>query len=192
MTEYSELPDEELVFACRSGDDSAWDVLVERYERLVYTIPSRYGLTPTEIDDVFQSVWLSLLKNLDKLREPDRVSAWLVTTARRECWERRRGADYERTVTTDFDTLLLDREGNELPPEEVVVTYRQYQTLQQGMENLGDRCRRLLQLLYYDTSVPSYADVAETLDMPIGSIGPMRARCLKKLRGILNGLNGDD
>jgi DNA-directed RNA polymerase specialized sigma24 family protein len=73
-----------------------------------------------------------------------------------------------------------------------VVTYRQYQTLQQGMENLGDRCRRLLQLLYYDTSVPSYADVAETLDMPIGSIGPMRARCLKKLRGILNGLNGDD
>jgi DNA-directed RNA polymerase specialized sigma24 family protein len=86
----------------------------------------------------------------------------------------------------------MDREGNELPPEEVVATYRQYQTLQQGMENLGDRCRRLLQLLYYDTSVPSYADVAEILDMPIGSIGPMRARCLKKLRGILNGLVGDD
>lgn len=192
MTEYSELPDEELVVACRTGDDNAWDVLVERYERLVYTVPARYGLTPTEIDDVFQSVWLSLLKNLDKLREPDRVSAWLVTTARRECWERRRGADYERTVTTDFDTFLLDREGNELPPEEVVVTYRQYQTLQQGMENLGDRCRRLLQLLYYDTSVPSYADVAEMLDMPIGSIGPMRARCLKKLRGILNSLNGED
>lgn len=192
MTEYSELPDEELVVACRTGDNDAWDALVERYERLVYTIPARYGLTPSEIDDVFQSVWLSLLKNLEKLREPDRVSAWLVTTARRECWERRRGADYERTVTTDLDTLLMDREGNELPPEEVVATYRQYQTLEQGMENLGDRCRRLLQLLYYDTSVPSYADVAEILDMPIGSIGPMRARCLKKLRGILNGLAGDD
>lgn len=192
MTEYSELPDEELVVACRTGDDKAWDVLVERYERLVYTVPARYGLTPSEIDDVFQSVWLSLLKNLEKLREPDRISAWLVTTARRECWERRRGADYERTVTTDLDTLLMDREGNELPPEEVVATYRQYQTLEQGMENLGDRCRRLLQLLYYDTSVPSYADVAEIMDMPIGSIGPMRARCLKKLRGILSGLNGDD
>lgn len=192
MTEYSELPDEELVVACRTGDDNAWDTLVERYERLVYTIPARYGLTPSEIDDVFQSVWLSLLKNLEKLREPDRVSAWLVTTARRECWERRRGADYERTVTTDLDTLLMDREGNELPPEEVVATYGQYQTLQQGMENLGDRCRRLLQLLYYDTRVPSYADVAEILDMPIGSIGPMRARCLKKLRGILNGLGDDD
>lgn len=192
MAEYSKLPDEELVVACRSGDDNAWDALVERYERLVYTVPARYGLTPTEIDDVFQSVWLSLLKNLNKLREPDRVSAWLVTTARRECWERRRGADYERTVATDFDTVLLDRAGNELPPEEVVATYRQFQTLQEGMENLGDRCRRLLQLLYYDTSVPSYADVAEMLDMPIGSIGPMRARCLKKLRGILNNLNGDD
>jgi RNA polymerase sigma factor (sigma-70 family) len=192
MTEYSEFPDEELVVACRTGDENAWDVLVERYERLVYTVPARYGLTPSEIDDVFQSVWLSLLKNLDKLREPDRISAWLVTTARRECWERRRGADYERTVTTDLDTLLLDREGNELPPEEVVATYGQYQTLEQGMENLGDRCRRLLQLLYYDTSVPSYADVAEILDMPIGSIGPMRARCLKKLRGILNNIASDD
>jgi RNA polymerase sigma factor (sigma-70 family) len=192
MTEYSEFPDEQLVVACRTGDENAWDVLVERYERLVYTVPARYGLTPSEIDDVFQSVWLSLLKNLDKLREPDRISAWLVTTARRECWERRRGADYERTVTTDLDTLLLDREGNELPPEEVVATYGQYQTLEQGMENLGDRCRRLLQLLYYDTSVPSYADVAEILDMPIGSIGPMRARCLKKLRGILNNIASDD
>jgi RNA polymerase sigma factor (sigma-70 family) len=192
MTEYSEFPDEELVVACRTGDENAWDVLVERYERLVYTVPARYGLTPSEIDDVFQSVWLSLLKNLDKLRQPDRISAWLVTTARRECWERRRGADYERTVTTELDTLLMDREGNELPPEEVVATYGQYQTLEQGMENLGDRCRRLLQLLYYDTSVPSYADVAEILDMPIGSIGPMRARCLKKLRGILNNIASDD
>lgn len=189
MTEYSELPDEKLITACRTGDENAWDVLVERYERLVYTIPARYGLTSTEIDDVFQSVWLSLLKNLEKLREPDRVSAWLVTTARRECWERRRGADYERTVSTDLDTLLLDREGNELPPEEVVNTYRQYQTLEEGIKNLGDRCRRLLQLLYYDTDVPSYADVAEILDMPIGSIGPMRARCLKKLKGILNNTN---
>ena len=190
MTEYSDLSDEQLIAACRSGDSNAWDSLVERYERLIYTVPSRYGLTPSEIDDVFQSVWLSLLKNLDKLREPDRVSAWLVTTARRECWERRRGADYERTVTSNLDTFLLDREGEEMPPEEVVTTYREYQTLQSGMEQLGERCRRLLWLLYYDTNVPSYADVAGTLDMPIGSIGPMRARCLKKLKGVLSNISG--
>ncbi len=190
MTEYSNYPDEQLIAACRSGDEKAWDALVERYERLVYTVPARYGLTQSEIDDVFQSVWLSLLKNMNKLREPDRVSAWLVTTARRECWERRRGADYERTVTSDLDTLLTDRAGEELPPEDVVVTFRQYETLRGAMSTLGTRCRKLLWMLYYDSNVPSYADVAEQLEMPIGSIGPMRARCLKKLRGIMTNITG--
>ncbi len=192
MTEYSDFSDEQLIAACRTGDEKAWDTLVERYERLVYTVPARYGLTSSEIDDVFQSVWLSLLKNLNKLREPDRVSAWLVTTARRECWERRRGADYERTVASDLDTLLTDRAGDELPPEDVVVTFRQYETLRGAMETLGDRCRKLLWMLYYDSKVPSYSDVAEQLEIPIGSIGPMRARCLKKLRGLLTNVTGGE
>jgi RNA polymerase sigma factor (sigma-70 family) len=192
MTDYVNFTDEQLVTACRSGDEKAWDSLVARYERLVYTVPARYGLTPGEVDDVFQSVWLSLVKNLDKLREPDRVSAWLVTTARRECWERRRGADYERSVASDLDTILTDTAGDGLSPEEVVNTYSQYQTLQLAVKQLGDRCQRLLLLLYYDTAAPSYAEVADTLDMPIGSIGPMRARCLKKLRGLLININGDE
>jgi len=192
MTEYSDFSDEQLIAACRTGDEKAWDTLVERYERLVYTVPARYGLTSSEIDDVFQSVWLSLLKNLNKLREPDRVSAWLVTTARRECWERRRGADYERSVASDLDTLLTDRAGDELPPEDVVVTFRQYETLRGAMETLGDRCRKLLWMLYYDSKVPSYSDVAEQLEIPIGSIGPMRARCLKKLRGLLTNVTGGE
>lgn len=192
MTEYSDFSDEQLIAACRTSDEKAWDTLVERYERLVYTVPARYGLTSSEIDDVFQSVWLSLLKNLNKLREPDRVSAWLVTTARRECWERRRGADYERSVASDLDTLLTDRAGDELPPEDVVVTFRQYETLRGAMETLGDRCRKLLWMLYYDSKVPSYSDVAEQLEIPIGSIGPMRARCLKKLRGLLTNVTGGE
>jgi RNA polymerase sigma factor (sigma-70 family) len=185
MIDQYQLPDEQLIDACRHGDEGAWIALIDRYERLVYTVPSRYGLTPAEIDDVFQSVWLSLVRTLDKLREPDRVSAWLVTTARRECWERRRGADYERTVTTDFDNILLNKEGNELPPEEVVSKYREHESLRQAIDQLQDRCRRLLWSLYFDAPIPSYADVAEKLDMPIGSIGPMRARCLKKLRAVM-------
>lgn len=189
MTDFGQLTDEKLIDACRGGDEGAWVALVERYERLVYTVPARYGLTPSEIDDVFQSVWLSLLRNLDKLREPDRVSAWLVTTARRECWERRRGADYERTVSTDFDDILIDHEGNEMPPEEVVSAYREHESLRQAIEQLQDRCRRLLWFLYFDANIPSYSDVADKLDMPIGSIGPMRARCLKKLRAVMTGLS---
>jgi RNA polymerase sigma factor (sigma-70 family) len=187
MTDFNEASDEELIGACRKGDGLAWDALVERYQRLVYTIPARYGLTPAEIDDVFQSTWLSLLRNLKTLREPDRVSAWLVTTARRECWERRRGSDYERTVSTDLDSVLQDTESEELSPEEIVVQFREHQVLQEAIGRLGQRCQDLLGMLYFDASSPSYADVAEKLDTPIGSIGPMRARCLKKLRGLLMG-----
>lgn len=187
MIDLTEATDEELIAACILGDDFAWDALVERYQRLVYTVPARYGLTQAEIDDVFQSVWLSLLKNLKNLREPDRVSAWLVTTARRECWERRRGSDYERTVSTDLDIVLSDKEDDEMPPEDVVAQYREHQRLREAMGQLGQRCQKLLWMLYYDATIPSYADVAERLDTPIGSIGPMRARCLKKLRGLLMG-----
>jgi RNA polymerase sigma factor (sigma-70 family) len=172
MTDFSQSSDIELLAACRTGDGLAWDALVERYQRLVYTIPARYGLTPAEIDDVFQSTWLSLLRNLKTLREPDRVSAWLVTTARRECWERRRGSDYERSVSTDLSTVLQDTEADEQTPEEIVAEFR---------------CQDLLRMLYFDATSPSYADVADRLDTPIGSIGPMRARCLKKLRGLLIG-----
>ena len=185
MIDYGELSDEKLVAACLSDDKAAWEALVGRYERLVYTIPVRYGLTASEIEDVFQSVWLSLLKNISSLRQPERVAAWLVTTARRECWERRRGADYERTVSSSVDTLFIDKEGEELTPEEVVGTFRRHEALREALERLDERCRSLLWHLYYDSTIPSYADIAGELDMPIGSIGPMRARCLKKLRGLI-------
>jgi len=187
MSDLSQATDEELIAACIDGDELAWDALVERYQRLVYTVPARYGLTPGEIDDVFQSVWLSLLRNLTKLRDPSRVSAWLVTTARRECWERRRGSDYERSVSTDLDVVLAGKEADELSPEEIVAQYREHQVLRAAMERLGERCQKLLWMLYFDGTIPSYADVAERMDTPIGSIGPMRARCLKKLRGLLMG-----
>ena len=191
MTPFSDMTDEQLIIACRSGDNDAWDTLVGRYERLVYTIPARYGLTPSEVDDVFQSVWLALLRNLGRLREPDRLSAWLVTTARRECWERRRGADYERTVTTSFDSVFTDKEGNDLAPEDVVDLYHEQQAMRQALDQLDERCRQLLWMLYYDATIPAYADVAEKLSMPIGSIGPLRARCLKKLRAILSAYGKD-
>lgn len=181
-----EVSDKELIMGCRQGDEAAWEQLVSRYERLVYTIPIRYGLTPSEVDDVFQSVWMALIKHVDTLRRPDRIGAWLVTTARRECWERRRGADFKRSVSSNLETLLVDRDGGELTPEEVVAVFRQHEALREAIECLDERCRKLLWHLYYDSTIPSYADIAEKMNMPIGSIGPLRARCLKKLRKILS------
>jgi RNA polymerase sigma factor (sigma-70 family) len=185
VTDYKQLSDTDLISACRDGEEEAWDALVARYERLVYTIPSRYGLTPAEINDVFQSVWLALLKNLENLRQPDRIAAWLVTTTRRECWERRRGVNYEKVITSDLDDQIVRAKSEEPSPDEIVATYEKHEALRRAMDQMDSRCRRLLRLLYFDPSIPSYADVATKLNMPIGSIGPLRARCLKKLRKIL-------
>ena len=88
-------------------------------------------------------------------------------------------------ITAELDHQLVKRKSDEPPPDEVVATYERHEALREAMDRLDERCRRLLNLLYFDPDIPSYADVAETLSMPIGSIGPLRARCLKKLRKIL-------
>ena len=86
-----------------------------------------------------------------------------------------------------MDLVLQDKEDDELSPEDVVTQFREHETLQAAIKRLGERCQDLLWMLYFDSSLPSYAEVAEKLNTPIGSIGPMRARCLKKLRGLLIG-----
>ncbi len=185
MSDATQLSPAQLIAACRAGDANAWDALVARYERLVYTIPLRYGLTPAEADDVFQSVWLKLLEHLDSLRQPDRVAAWLVTTARRECWDRRRGANHERTSPVAPESLPEESWVEKLTPEEIVIRFEQQSAVRQAVESLDDRCQRLLQSLYYDATKPSYTEIAERLGLPVGSIGPTRARCLQKLRRVL-------
>jgi RNA polymerase sigma factor (sigma-70 family) len=185
VADFARLSDEELVAACRAGDEAAWDALVGRYQRLVYTVPARFGLTPGEVEDVFQTVWLLLLKNLATLRQPDRLAAWLVTTARRECWERRRGADYQRVTFVAPGSLAAESWVDEQNSEDVAADYEEYRTLHDALAQLDEPCRRLLASLYSDTNDHSYADIAARLSIPIGSIGPTRARCLKKLKQIM-------
>ncbi|MFQ5857049.1 MAG: RNA polymerase sigma factor [Anaerolineae bacterium] len=175
----------QLIAACSAGDADAWDALVTRYERLIYTIPLRYGLTPSEADDVFQTVWLKLLQHLPTLRQPDRVAAWLVTTTRRECWDRRRGADHKRELLMAPESLPDDSWVEEVTPEEIVIRYEQQNAVRQAIDRLEERCRHLLRQLYYEATRPTYAEIAEKLGMPVGAIGPTRARCLEKLRRVL-------
>ena len=177
MSRYESLSDKELIEACCQQDEAAWDVLVARYERLVYTIPRRYGLRQEEVDDVFQSVWLLLLKNMQTLEQPERVSAWLVTTARRECWKRRRGG-HMREYTVEPSNLP---QGQVEGPEELVLRYEQQLAIRRAVQQLGTRCRRLLDLLYYTVPKPAYAEIASALNLAVGSVGAIRARCLKQL-----------
>lgn len=192
MKEYAQYSDEDLVQACRAGEKQAWDALVGRYERLVYTIPIRYGLVRGEAEEVFQNTWLALVRHIDRLEQPDRLAAWLVTTARRECWERRRGAEFLTSATAQSEDLLSNLVSGERPPDEVVERFRRHNLVRDAVAQLDERCQKLLELLYYDADSPSYGDISDHLGMPIGSIGPIRARCLKKLSKLLADLMGDD
>lgn len=181
MTDYTQFSPAQLIEACRQKDNLAWNELVTRYERLVYTVPLRYGLPMVEAEDVFQTVWLTLLKHLDSLEQPDRLAAWLVTTARRETWSRRRGADFDREAGVTVDQLnnpTQDAETN----EEMIEQYERQTAVRRALSRLEERCRQLLGLLYYANEKMDYAVIAERLNIPVGSIGPTRARCLEKLQ----------
>jgi RNA polymerase sigma factor (sigma-70 family) len=176
--------DPALIEACLRGDRAAWALLVERYSRLVWSIPRKYGLQATDAEDVHQTVFASLVHHLGELRDRERLSSWLITTATRECWRLRRSAQRRRVTQGD--------EGLEATPEvplpETDLVDEERQLVREAMDRLNERCRELLQMLFSSADEPHYPEVAEQLDMPIGSIGPTRARCLAKLEAILRTL----
>lgn len=171
----------ELVSAAAEGDSGAWDALVERFTGLVWSVVRGYGLERAESADVVQTTWLRLVENLGRLREPERVGAWLATTARREALRtRQRGA---RQVPTEDERLEVSDPS--VGPEALVVRADRDRMLWQCLESLSDRCRTLLRVLSSDPP-PSYQEVSAALEMPVGSIGPTRARCLDRLRQVMD------
>jgi RNA polymerase sigma factor (sigma-70 family) len=166
--------DHELIAACLSGESWGWDALVDRYSRLVYTVALRAGLTPADAEDVFQTVFIRLLENLQRLREPQAIAAWLITTAKRASWNLLRKEQREPAIA---EWLLRTQ------PEETL--WADQTMVHDALEQVGERCKELLWLLYYDKDAPSYEAISQRLKMPLGSIGPTRARCLDKLREIL-------
>ena len=170
--------DAELIHACLGGDQTAWGELVDRYGRLVYSIPRRYGLSEADADDVFQEVFIILYRKLSTLRDPDRLSSWLISTAHRECY--RVGRQSGRHAGLDRE--LADLEG---PSEERVEAWERQQLVRQALRQLGGRCEELLLALFAGSDPPRYEEIAEKLGMKVGSIGPTRVRCFKKLEKIL-------
>ncbi len=176
--------DSALVEACLRGDRAAWDHLVERYSRLVWSIPRKYGLPASDAEDVHQTVFATLVHHLGELRDRERLSSWLITTATRECWRLRRSAQRRRVTQGDE---ALDATP-EVPLPETDLVDEERQLVREAMDRLNERCRDLLQLLFASPDEPHYPQVAQQLEMPIGSIGPTRARCLAKLEAILRSL----
>ena len=169
----------ELLSHCIDGNQQAWDELVERYSRLVFSIALKSGLTASDADDVMQNVFITVLRRLDSLRDPERFSSWLITTTRRESWRYKKSM---RDVAID-ETAEIEDDSPVAIDE--VIAWEQSLTAHRGLQLLGERCRRLLTFLFLDDSSPSYEYISNELEIAVGSIGPIRARCLKQLRGHL-------
>lgn len=176
-----DLTTAELFAKVQAGDQSAWDALVGRFSSLLWGVARGHRLDTATAGDVVQTVWLKLVENLDSIREPAALPGWLSVTARRECLRvlRLQG----RTRPTDTDDLVVV-EADDDPVDTSVLVEERDQTLWAAFERLGEKCRRLLRVLMADPA-PAYEEVSEALDMPIGSIGPTRGRCLNRLRALL-------
>jgi RNA polymerase sigma factor (sigma-70 family) len=183
--------DATLLAAVARGDARAAGVLVERYQALVYSIPARYRLPPDVRDDVFQSVFLALVRSAASLRDAQSLPKWLITTTARECWrqaaQRGQGTGRGHADTGDgAATGDLDAAARDELPEAEVVRFEEQHRLHAALARLGGRCEALLRALFLDRAQPAYGEIARRLGMPIGSIGPIRARCLKKLAEFLD------
>jgi RNA polymerase sigma factor (sigma-70 family) len=175
----------ELVLAAGAGDARAWDELVRRFTGLLWSICRDHRLEPADAADVVQLTWLRLLERLDSLNDPARVGGWLATTCRHECLAVIRKA---RRTTPSSETVELRAEPDS-PADADALRSDRDATLWEAFARLSDRCRTVLRALIADAEdgPPSYALVAQRLQMPVGSLGPTRARCLDRLRELLAG-----
>lgn len=187
--QHSPEDDARLVARCRQGDAAAWSALVQRYQRLVYAVVRRMGLDDHVAADVFQTVFARLIEHLPRLAQPERLQAWIVTTAKRESLRVREKGRKQVSLSQEDD------EGNthelELPDdsplaEEQLSDLQQLHLLRLGLDQLDERCRDLLELVFRDEDerLP-YDEVARRLGVPTGSVGPTRSRCLDKLRKLV-------
>jgi RNA polymerase sigma factor (sigma-70 family) len=183
-----EQSDTALVQACRLGDESAWEVLVNRYQRFVHDIPRRAGLDEDAAADVFQEVFVALIRSLDKVEQPERLSAWLLTITKRATWRHVRQRIATRENVAVLDETVEDAPDGALLPEESFLRLEEQHTVRTAVSQLDDRCRQLLTMLFYTAQPPSYSDIAAALSISEGSIGPIRARCLQRVLRVLKRL----
>lgn len=169
-----------LVVAARSGDARAWDAIVDRYLPLVSSLIARHRLVGADADDVNQTVWLRLVEHLGDLREPEALPGWIATTTRNECLRALRAGS--RTLSVDPQgPSPLDRAVEEIDLEDELVRAQRHQALREALARLPAPRRDLLVLLLKDPPVP-YGEISRRLGIPVGSIGPTRARALAQLR----------
>jgi RNA polymerase sigma factor (sigma-70 family) len=170
-----------LVRECLNGNERAWSILIEKYKRLIFSIPIKYGFPTEEADEIFQDVCLSLLTDLPKLREPKALTAWLIQATSHKCFHLKR--QRQRHVA-------MDQEGDLLSPaepnsEDILRECEREQIVREALYELPPRCQDLIRLRFFQEPSVSYVEIAQTLNVATGSIGFLRMRCLDNLRRLL-------
>jgi RNA polymerase sigma factor (sigma-70 family) len=186
----------DLVKAAAQGDEAAWRVLVERFSSLVWAVARSFRLSTADASDVYQTVWLRFAEHLGRIQNPDQVGARRATTARRESIRvvRSRGRSFPMEDATLADLVPPDQTSPELAvldAEQAQLETDRAKQMWQAFRDLPARCQQLLRILMASHR-PSYVEAAAALDVPVGSIGPTRARCLRQLRRLMNEVSGSD
>ncbi|MFH9978929.1 RNA polymerase sigma factor [Streptomyces sp. NPDC017179] len=178
-----------LVRSAVDGDAAAWKALVEGMSPLVWSVVRAHRLSDADGHEVYQTVWFRFAQHLGRIREPEKAGSWLASTARNECLKTLRSLS---RLTVTSDPQLLDRVSDDRTPEqslldseEAAAQSERVRRLWQEFEKLGDRCRQLLRVLIASPP-PSYQEVSAALGVAVGSIGPLRQRCLRRLRARLD------
>lgn len=177
-------PDHDLVRLCLDGDETAWDALVRRYSGLVHGLAVRSGLSEDEVADTFQTVFTIVWRNLDLLDDPKALAGWIATIARREAWRTARRGARERKRAEEAAANPGAETGafGTRPADEALEQAERAALVHHAVGRLDPRCREILTMLFWENPTPAYEVIAERLEMPLGSLGPTRGRCLEKLR----------
>lgn len=179
----SDWDNTKLVTACLAGDERAWSVLVDRYKNLIYSIPLRYGTSPQDAADIFQTVCMDLFSELPRLRDAEALQGWLIRVTTHKCyhWRRRKNSQEEDLGEDSVDTLST----TDLIAAELLVEVEKEQQVQDAIAQLPARCRQVIDLLFFEHPPLPYTEVARRLKLATGSIGFIRGRCLKRLKKAL-------
>lgn len=172
----------ELLAMAADGSQAAWDEIVRRYERLVWSVARSFRLEQSDAADAVQTTWLRLVEHLGAVHDPERLGAWLATTARRESLRLVSHRGRERRDGADDELALLPDGG--IGVEEALLDSERDATLLRAVRRLEPRCQQLLRVLSASPP-PRYDTVAQAFGMPVGSIGPTRGRCLRRLKDVL-------
>jgi RNA polymerase sigma factor (sigma-70 family) len=172
-----------LVAQCLAGDDRAWNILLDRYKSLIYAIPLRYGAPHQDAADIFQAVCLDLFNELPRLRDAEALQGWLVRVTTNKCYHwKQRSASRDSDYGADQLEHLI---GTEPIPGEVLAEIEREQVVREAIAALPERCREMIEMLFFEHPPAPYDEVARRLKLAKGSIGFIRGRCLKRLKKAL-------